>query len=153
MSKKEVHYVLTLTSTQAHVLLGALDFYSRIGIGQLEELLRVLPTYGQLSEVQQGVAYEAVRKLKQLLTGFDMNASWGIASREVKECYKIVYDIQQVLRNKVAWTELPKGGSTWAVNFDKPSPVSLEPLSHCEAKPQEVTTGATEGTDDNATKT
>jgi len=99
-----------------------LDFYSRIGIGQFEEIVHGSFIFDWGSPVSWNNQYDQIRHLldgvKFNLIGMPFNASLGICGPDTPERAKIAYDIQQVVRHRLAWDREPKGGYT--VDFDKP---------------------------------
>jgi hypothetical protein len=125
-------YVLVVNDEQAEVLAKALDLFSRIGCGQIEELLRHPTIQKKLYELIDSDKYldtknEAeilIGKLKKLLVGFDLNASQSITIAH--EPNRVAYDIFQVLRNRIAWFKRPAGGME--VDFHEPIKWSEQPL-------------------------
>lgn len=126
-------YTLHLNEEQARVLIKALDFYSRIGIGQFREIVSNF-VFDWCSIFKHKEGYYKAMKLaeahidlaKKLLTKMPHNASLGISSPETPETAKVAYDLQQVIRHKVAWTNNPEGGHT--VDFHEPMKVSEQEL-------------------------
>lgn len=131
MSKKK--YTLTLNERQAEVLVAALDFYSRIGIGQFEELVHVYEGAQMgLGDATSGAKLQAAKRYiedaKHELTGFPANASHSILNPKVNDTFRVAYDIQKVVRHRLAWDKSPDGGT--GVWFDKPDQTSkAEPLA------------------------
>lgn len=121
-------YKLTLTEKQAEVVIKALDLYTRMGLGQLERVLEVAALEGQQWEgpTDYETAESAMVTLKKALTGFALNASYGIYSEKVRDTFRVAYDIMQVLRHSVAWAKQPEGGiETW---FYTPLQTAQQPL-------------------------
>lgn len=135
---------IEINDEQAYVIVEALDLFSRVLIGQAEEVGGVMNRYNVNmldSEVVGDVgkqytqhkpdkkAYEehhdfsdAIRSLKHTLLGIHSNGSYGIHSDVVHDNARVAYDVQQVLRNYLAWKH-HKGDSvagTIGVSFDKP---------------------------------
>jgi hypothetical protein len=114
-------YNLTLTEKQAGVLIDALDLYTRIGLGQFEEVVQVYDRNLKLD-------HETRDRIKSLLdaakreAGHPSNGSYGIHNEKVDDVFRAAFDIKQVVRNKLAWDRNPKGGIQ--VQFDKPDPIS-----------------------------
>ena len=111
-------YNLNITKEQAEVLIKALDLYSRIGIGQFEEILKH-PTwrYKLISSDHQinRAAEIMIADLRQLITG-ERHGGPGITVSE--EHNRIAYDMLQVIQHRLAWDENPEGGTQ--VNFHDP---------------------------------
>lgn len=117
MSDKK--FVLEITAEQGEVLVRALDFFSRIGIGQISEVWNLLHME---SHVRDEASHDAVRNaldfVKRELLGLESGASFGIFNGKVPEHYKTAWDLQQVIRHVLAWDANPKGG--FGVNFHEP---------------------------------
>lgn len=135
---------IEINDEQAYVIVEALDLFSRVLIGQAEEVGGVMNRYNVNmldSEVVGDVgkqytqhkpdkkAYDAhhdfsdaIRSLKHSFLGIHSNGSYGIHSEAVHDNARVAYDVQQVLRNYLAWKH-HKGDSvagTIGVSFDKP---------------------------------
>ena len=121
-AKQPVVYSLNLSEEQAQIVIRALDCFSRIGIGQFENILEV---YDQGALQQGTLARSFVDRVKQE-AGHPPNGSHGIHHRAVSDDFRAAYDIQQVLRNRVAFQRHPEGGIT--VDFDQPRQISKLPL-------------------------
>ena len=135
---------IEISDEQAYVIVEALDLFSRILIGQAEEVGGVMNKYNVNmldSEVvgAEGKQYtqhkpnkkaydahhdfsDAIRSLKHNLLGIHSNGSYGIHSEAVHDNARVAYDIQQVLRNYLAWKNHKESsfGGTMGVSFDKP---------------------------------
>lgn len=117
-------YTLTLNEHQAEVIKRACERYMRLCIGQLEYVTDVT-IWGE-AEPKEGHAIEANRvrayteALKYEMFGFQMNESWGIGQAPAKA--KTAYDIEQVIRHRLAWDlRPPKDGNTMLnINYDTP---------------------------------
>ena len=92
---------IELTEKQAQVVIEALDHYSRMGMGQLEDVGHLLGKYFH------GVnSWDLIDcHLKPLkITAFPNSpihrggGSWGITNQQVPEPFRIAYEIQQVMR-------------------------------------------------------
>lgn len=116
---------ITLTTKQAHVLVNALDIYSRIGLGQTEALAQ------GLQELHPGIHYwDIVHKhtdpIKQELFGFTGGASYGVGNPKVSDAASIAYDLQCVIRKCVAQVEDHSTSSVW---HSEPLHYGSEPLA------------------------
>ena len=128
MSNKS-KYVLNLNGHQAEVLVRALDLYSRIGIAQFEEILDVYDRHNKRSltpVAQTMAARRALVEAKMSMTGYGPNAGHSIMSPDVNDEFRVAYDIQQVVRHRLAWARDPRG--SLRVDFDTPHQTSTEPL-------------------------
>jgi hypothetical protein len=141
-------YLLRLTEAQAQTLVAACDLYSRIGIGQFEEVAR-LASMGVLTHKDKAdgataddvdAAESALMTAKQQLTGLPSNASFGIHNDKVRPTFKLAWDLQQVIRHRLSWDrrgnpakrEWSGPDSMMGVNFDEPHASAEHPLAKME---------------------
>lgn len=125
-SNESYSYQLLLTERQAQVITDALDLYARIGSGQLEEISHIL-------RLNPGPAHEKIEAVSRLTR--EAASCWmghagghhGISSDKIHDCFRIAYDLQQVIRYRLAWDRHPEGGIQ--VHFDEPMKYSQEPLA------------------------
>ena len=125
-------YKLVISEKQAKVIIQALDLFSMVGTAQFEELLNH-PQWRKkvlTDPTDNNVCKTLLSEAKRVLTGFSQNASYSVLDGKVSEENRIAYDILQVVRYKLAWDKNPKGGMQ--IDFDKPSPLSEEPLPEIE---------------------
>jgi len=126
-------YQLSLTERQAQVLTEALDLFSRIGMGQLEEIAYVLRSYTKPSE-SSSLLSSRLDELKRLAR--EASNVWmgspcgcrGISSEEIGDAFRVAWDLHQVIRYRLAWDRNPNGGLQ--VSFDTPMKYSQEPLAN-----------------------
>ena len=118
---------ITLRNQEIAAIINALDFYSRMFIGQYGEIDFVLRQYRFGNDYSQ---YEYARR--QIYTGmrsivfnnvpriseWDLNGSLGIWSEETDARAKNAYDMQQVIRYRDSWCRVPEGGT--GRHFDEP---------------------------------
>ena len=102
---------ITLTSHQAGVLNDALDLYSRIHLGQLQEIIYMLGTYNicnkeKLSDIDDKYLQleEAITQAKSIM-GFTSGASYGIHSLEVHDNARVAYDTLQIITQLLAYNQ------------------------------------------------
>src|SRR4051812_19032275 len=95
MTKK---YILEIDENQARTLEKALDLYSRIGMGQLREIINVLRYDERLDNKNLEVARNILDNVKLLVFGDDF---YGIYSHEVPDVYRVAWDIQRVIRHQL----------------------------------------------------
>ncbi len=134
-------YTLTLTDKQARWLQKALDFYTRIGIGQWQEFTNViyemmsnglLPTSsGRSGERADELVLLAIEHAKQVHLDMAPNASFGIVSPDVADPVKVLYDLGAVLRKAIAKADRHSPMSVW---HDSPMHLGSEPLASIELK-------------------
>lgn len=118
--------IMELNEKQANVIKDALEFYSRIQMGQFDEIDNLMS-----DTWKRRLSHEQAKYLESQLHHIYFPelhpfSYYGIFSAELPEDAKISWDIFQVLRNKMAWHRCPGGGIT--VDFDKPLPASNEEL-------------------------
>lgn len=122
--KTDKKWQLTINHNQALTLIQALDLYSRIFMGQIEEITR----YGKalLPAVPSGELAEWFNNIKakmfpELPSG---HAYHGIHSPEIDDVARVAWDLQQVIRHRVSWdTENTNDNDQYrfrGVNFDPP---------------------------------
>lgn len=137
MSKQ---YTLHLTEKQARVIVNALDLYSRIGMGQLKEVAYVLRATQKLNdntdvEIQErSDQINIIRDRLEAISRYWMNGSGyhSITSQKISDVFRVAWDIQQVIRHRLAWDKNPKGDIT--VDFDDALKTSEEQLPTIESK-------------------
>lgn len=119
-------YQLSLTEKQAQVIINALDLYSRIGMGQLEEIAHILRSSPNANPDKilavEALAREAADCWMGHVGGYN-----GISSDKVHDVFRIAWDLQQVIRYRLAWDRHPEGGIQ--VVFDEPLKSSKEPFA------------------------
>lgn len=123
-------YQLKINAEQARVISQALDFYSRILCGQLDELDIILRRRDR--GTADGAPYPS-NHIRGLLTVIK-----GLAFPELHPCshYAVnenpvastAYDLQQVIRHRLAW-DTNKGQRGWTVDFDQPRKFGVLPLA------------------------
>jgi len=118
---------LRLTEKQATVITTALDLYSRVLMGQVENVEEVLRwTYPKLSMEKLQTARLLLNSVKEVLWGFPANANHGIHNPEVHDKARQAYDLLQVVRNGVTRAKKPEGGIQ--ICYDEPRQTSTEEL-------------------------
>lgn len=109
---------LTVTEQQLRLIQQALDFYSRVGIGQLDEI-KDHPTFAkylsqQVKDVDGKTDYTLYHTIREqadnaftqgrnmLWNDFTIgrNGSWGIHNPNVDESCRVAYDLIQVIRHE-----------------------------------------------------
>jgi hypothetical protein len=113
---------VNLSKKQALIVKEALNLYSRLLMGQVEELSYFFGS----KEIS-----DSLSEIKSILfPELENNSYYGIYQKDCSQESKIAYDIIQVLRNKIAWHENPEGKNT--VSFAPPLRAGDESL--CEVK-------------------
>lgn len=116
---------LTMPAATAHIVVDALDLYSRVGLGQLEEISS-LARFGLLTNANGDApsndaledAEVYLRQTKRALFGFESNASHGIFSSKVNDRFRTAWGVLKAVRHRLAWDRTPSGGIQ--VSFDEP---------------------------------
>ena len=127
--KKDVRYTLSMDERQAKMLATACEFYARVNMGQW---LEVFHSCADLRRTDYSEARDAVEQLllqaRQIVWPELHGAghSFGVGKFEHAD---IVWEIYEVLRNRIAWTEHPEGGI--GVSFSKPMSFSGRNLPIC----------------------
>lgn len=111
----------TISKKELQEWISSLDLFSRIYIGQYNEMLsKYLGICVYLSDYP--LIKDNFLKIRQILIPEikheDFNASLGIWGFDTPLVAKRAYDIQMILRYQLSYNENPKGGFT--VNYDPP---------------------------------
>lgn len=132
--------IIEVNETQANIIKEALDLYSRILAGQLEEIEYTLRKY-----YYKHLDPEDRRKVETLMKEYKLcmfdwilqstNESIGISNEELHDNAKVAYDIIQVLRNKISWFKQPEGDIL--CSFDKPIKFGSHELCKVSVKDEE----------------
>lgn len=118
---------MTLKDSEIVTCISALDFYSRMYMGQYGEIDFELRQYRFESEIDNQYMfarkhiYTAIRNLvfrENKIAEWDLYGSLGIWSEDTDVRAKNAYDMQQVIRYYHAWCCNPEGGM--GRNFDAP---------------------------------
>lgn len=107
---------LELSEKQAGIVEEALEFYSRIHMGQFEEL----GNFFHKRNYNRDEFRHLTDQLRRcVFPELQRNAYYGICDKKhLSDNARIAWDIQQVIRHGVSWKRYPNGGIT--VNFDPP---------------------------------
>ncbi len=125
--------------TEAHMqsLLQALDFMNRMGMGQFRELFDLVDSEFKANKTERDEAEKLLFRARSIMMpGLNgPNNYHSIRSPTIKDTYRVLYDMQQVIRHRLAWDRKPKGDFT--VDFDEPWRTS-ETLGLIEVVSEEV---------------
>ena len=129
-------YRLVINREQAGTIRRALDMWSRIGMGQLAEILEHPDLQSRMwsgSERPEKLR-AALDSLKHDIFGLDAGAYHAIHSKLVHDDNRIAWDLLQVLRHRMAWDyagnpPVRDWATMLAVDFDPPSRSSRLPLA------------------------
>lgn len=123
---EEIKVTIECNENQAIVIQMALDFMSRLMMGQVSELNYV---FGMHNTNVQNSSKEQIEELirKTYFPRLPHAGSYyGIFSDECPQIAKEQWDMIQVIRHALAWYKNPEGGNT--VNFGMPIASSMQPL-------------------------
>lgn len=122
---------INLKDDEVYTIIDALDFYSRIWIGQYDTILREIRWYKNCSQLDS-FEYELKTLLLNIrhnllpeLDNYGIYASHGIFSSEINYKAAVAYNMQQEFRYKLAYFNHPEGGIT--VDFNSPMKAELDP--------------------------
>lgn len=112
-------YQITLNAEQVQAISTACELFTRIRIGQLDDITwKVFPE--KLTSDNRELIREYLDRLGLLYRGklshYGSDDDWS-------ELSEITWDLHQVLRNRLAWDRTPAGNSM-NVDFDDPMPKS-----------------------------
>lgn len=118
-------YRMEMTEEQAHLVIRALDFFSRMRMGQWGELARLTPppSNGNIADYQ--AARDTVEDL--LLQARDIVMPELKIMHSLHGSYSVfsfndalaAWNVLRAIRSCIAWHNHPEGGVT--VDFDRPS--------------------------------
>lgn len=118
-------YCMTMTEKQAQLVIRALDFFSRMRMGQFGELIDLVLTvtdddiddYRKRRNEAARILLEARDVLMpELRDMHSLHGSYGVYHfPESTRAFRAL----QAIRSCIAWYNNPKGG--WTVDFDRPS--------------------------------
>lgn len=104
-------FELKVTDRQISVLIDALDLYSRIGIGQVEEVAEVLrklyPDHCKYDD------RKLLADFKMKVFEHGINGSWGVCNEQVHDNCQVAYDIEKVLQKAIASKYNHHSTSVW----------------------------------------
>lgn len=116
---------VTMPAATAQVVVDALDLYSRVGLGQLDEITS-LARFGLLKnakgespsddDLEEAEAH--LKQVKRTLFGFEPGASHGIFSPKINSRFKDAWAVLKAIRHRLAWDRNPDGGIQ--VSYDEP---------------------------------
>lgn len=128
MDWKMSKVIIEITAEQADAISKALDLYTRIGIGQFDEVAQlaafgVVPTFNTGSQPRQIASPEQCDRLRDLMgqakqvLGFSRGASHGIGHQDNDASVSRAYEIGKVLDKALAEHRDPNPAFR-GVNYD-----------------------------------
>jgi len=125
-------YILELDEDQVQALSNACEIASRLAMGQFTEITNDLWFHWKVDHDTRDVCENILTTSKSMLTGLDRNSYFSISSPDVAENFKIMYDLHQVVRYRLAWDRNPS--DDWNVHKNEPLKVSQSPLAKISSK-------------------
>jgi hypothetical protein len=112
------NYIININVAQLELIMKALDFYSRIQMGQLSELAN--PYIIQLPESDYAEIDKQLLKLKKIMfPELDDKTFYSIKTKKIPDTIRQTVDILDVIRYRLAWDtnteETPTG-----MKYNKP---------------------------------
>ena len=115
--KKSIRrYILEISEAQAKLISVAAEVYARLGTGQFTRLDRFF-----LKDFEQ--ARPHLDALHILRNG-SLQSFGSIASKSIDDNYRVLYDLHQVIRHRLAWDRDPSRKESIKVNYDTPHCIS-----------------------------
>jgi hypothetical protein len=133
----EAKFLVELSEYQVATIIDALDLFTRVGTGQLTEVALVRRLWSVASS-EESVNYDRSADINTLVNCLEHASSianvkrLSITSVELHERFKVAFDIQQVVRQRLAFHRRPEGGIQ--VYFDDPLKIGKEQLCKCSVQ-------------------
>lgn len=139
-----IKFTITVDENQAKTISNALDFYTRICLGQFEEIenmirMKRIPLGPNISVNDVGECINVARKVSnyirdaKMALGHSPNGSWGIFYEKLPIAAKRCYEIQKVIDEAIAYSNDPdpefRGvdyDGLWTRLTDDPAPICEE---------------------------
>lgn len=142
-------FKIVLDEQQLTVMLEALELYSRVGSGQLVEVIHVLGKSERKPENYStesiDVAYNLLDAAKTELTGMQKGRHLGIRSPELHDDFRVGYDMLQVIRNRLGWSRsLTADFHVWRYSPIRTSHTSPSLIHVVPTQPEERSRAASE---------
>lgn len=126
---RNCRYALEISKCQAQLISDAVELNARLGMGQFEELTFFFWSKG----VSMEEARPHIDSLRMIKNG-SLNSSPGICSESVDDDYRVLYDLHQSIRHRLAWDRDPQATVCKGVCYDTPRQLSKnEPLATISA--------------------
>ena len=138
MNTDDETYLLRVSGKQAEQMHRALEFFARIGAGQLDELLQhPAVSLRAIRRMPSDRGHYLIAALKDELFNLPPAASFSVMS--APEPVRITWDIGNVIRHRLAWDRADnpesRDWSMMAVAFDGPAQTADESLPTIERVP------------------
>lgn len=111
-------YTVELNSEQLELVMKALDFYSRIQMGQVSELTN--PFVIQLPNADYSNVDDQLLSLKKsMFPELDAKTFYSIKTKKIPDTIRQTVDILDVMRHKLAWDNTTEEKPT-GIKYNKP---------------------------------
>ena len=111
-------YQLEASEAQLKLIIKALDFYSRVQMGQVSELTN--PFSLPLENADYTDVDKKVSDLKQsMFPDLDSNSYYAIKSKKLPDSVRQSVDIMEVLRHRLSWDNTTEESPT-GIQYQKP---------------------------------
>ncbi len=125
VSERFTTNVTTLDLEEWNLVTRALEYYSRVHMGQISwDTESLVLSYNHPQRITND-AWDELLSLRRslddlipLATGLAPNAYYGISHEALPDAPRVAFDLYQVIRHRLAWDQFPEGGHT--VNFNTP---------------------------------
>jgi len=112
------NYSIEANTAQLELIMKALDFYSRIQMGQISELTN--PYIIQLPDADYSDVDEQLIKLKKsMFPELDARTFYSIKTKKIPDTIRQTVDILDVIRHRIAWDE-SKEEATTGMKYNTP---------------------------------
>ena len=140
MSSVSGKYTLTITTEQGYVIREALEIFSRLKHGQIDELRNLFSDRWCAPNSPFNWSTEPLLDVLKALIfpELEKNSYHGVGSKVYPDA-TIAWDLMQVIRHRIAWDKLANEGKTepdhYGVQYNPPMRFGSEPLAKIEAVP------------------
>lgn len=112
------NYSIEANTAQLELIMKALDFYSRIQMGQISELTN--PYIIQLPDADYSDVDEQLIKLKKsMFPELDAKTFYSIKTKKIPDTIRQTVDILDVIRHRIAWDDSKEEKPT-GMKYNKP---------------------------------
>lgn len=137
-------FQIEVNEQQLTTLIKATEIMARLGCGQIEDALRLLP---KKNDIENHIKYEDLEAVKKVCSTFTKvniaeNSYLSISAEAVSEQAKVSYDLHQTMRHAYYWNKAIEQGvvesldspRNWShmmqVYYDDPLLVSEQPQAN-----------------------
>ena len=126
---------LIVDDNQLKIIQEALESYSRLGVGQLENVLsdigfnKMDQFKDNIQELHSLEMEDAIKTIKNKLFNLSFKASYSISNIKVNEDFKICYDLYNAIKIKINSLNI---NSEWGTSLDNPRKISKNGIIQIE---------------------